>query len=56
MLIGGCQVDFACCWVVVGINELVFGNCWVGYWWESWCIMLLGDWVARLVSLVVVVG
>ena len=40
--------------MLLGINGLVFGNYWVGYRWESWFIMLLGDWVARLVSLVVV--
>ena len=39
---------------IVDVDEFEFGSVWVGYQWESWCRVLLSDWVAELVFLVVV--
>ena len=38
VLLGGCWVDCGCC--QVGVWSLLG---WVGYQWESWCRVLLGD-------------
>lgn len=51
-------MGLGCCLVDVGYfvraARLVFGCCQVGYWWESWCRVLLGDRVVDLVIPIVV--